>query len=258
MIPDIPTSLSNLIKSHSVFIYEVGTSNFGSGVLIKIADRIFVLSAAHVIKADVDINLGIVPHESRFSILNKWCDPELDIGFMELSPFEANVRQSKYSAPFSTGSMKQGTIVSKRTTLALCGFPSGEASETNRGVEVPATFVAVAILAPEQWPNDLKSQLDPKKKFLIPYGEKSGAQFFDGYKNPRGQVVPFGMSGCGLWYFNPEIKNLDKPAYSLVGIQHGYYRHHQVLVGTLVPEVLNRISMHYGIRIPIDSADSTP
>lgn len=237
------------IRSHSVFVYEVGGENFGSGVLIKIADRIFVLSAAHVIRADIDINLGIIPHQSRFSILNKWSNDETDVGFLELSPTEVQLRLSEYSAPYPVGMKKAQPIPSKRTTLALCGFPSGEASHTSRGREIPATYITVALLAFEQWPEDLQSRFDPKKTFVIPYGEKWGGPFVDGNKQPREPISPFGMSGCGLWYYDPSTENADKPIYALVGIQHSYNRRHQVLVGTLIDQLIDKLSQHYNLEI---------
>lgn len=152
-----PTKVQRRIRSHSVFVYNVGKHDFGSGVLVEIASRVFVLSAAHVIKGDVDVNLGIIPHESRFKILDKWTDEETDTGFLELSPFEVKLRLSQYSAPFPVGAIKAHTLRSRTTTLALCGFPGGESSQTDRGHEIPLVYVAVGLLAHEQWPASIFS-----------------------------------------------------------------------------------------------------
>ena len=232
-----------------MFVYQVGGDTFGSGVLVKIGERIFVFSAAHVIEGDIDINLGIIPHQSRFSILTKWSDQETDIGFLELNPSEVQLRLSEVSAPYAVGMKKAQAIPSKQTTLALCGFPSGEASETNRGREIPATYITVAILAFEHWPDDLKTRYDPKKTFVIPYGDKWGGSFVDGNKRPREPISPFGISGCGLWYYDPTTENSEKPMYALVGIQHSYNRQLQVLIGTLMDPLIERVSQHYNLTI---------
>jgi len=253
MKPYIPTSLHSHIRSHSVFVFEVGGDGFGSGVLVNIANRVFVLSAEHVIRGDIDINLGIVPHQSRFTILNKWSDEESDIGFLELDPFEVNIRLSQYSAPFSVHRKILAEIPSNRTRLALCGFPRGEAKEVDGVKQVPVTFITVALLAYELWTSQLKSKYDPKKRLVIPYGEKWGGPFVDGNKIPRNPISPFGLSGCGLWHFDPETQDSDKPVYSLIGIQHSTVSSEGVLVCTPLDELIDRFSNHYGINIASDS-----
>ncbi len=250
MKPYTPTSLHLHIRSHSVFIFEVDRDRTGSGVLVRIANRIFVLSAEHVIQGNVDINLGIIPHQSRFTILNKWTDKESDIGFLELDPFEVNVRLSQYSAPFSVHQKIKAEIPANQTRLALCGFPRGESSNVDGVDHVPVTFITVAILSFELWPDRLKSMYDPKKRLIIPYGDKWGGPFVDGNKEPRDPISPFGLSGCGLWHFDPTTENSDKPVYSLVGIQHATVPAQQVLICTPLDELLYRLTSHFNIAIP--------
>jgi hypothetical protein len=249
MQPFNPTIIQSRIRSHSVFVYRVGKGGFGSGVLIEIQGRLFVLSAAHVIEGEIDVNLGIIPHESRFEILDKWTDEDTDTGFLELKPFEVHLRLSQFTAPFPVGSIKAHSFRSRTTTLALCGFPGGESSETDRGHEIPLVYLAVGVLAPEQWPTDIASRYDPKTTFLVPYGPRWGNSFLDGNKNPRGPVSPFGMSGCGLWYFDRDNQNAEPPWYALGGIQHSYSEQEQVLLGTLVDELVRKVASHCGIAL---------
>jgi hypothetical protein len=59
----------------------------GSGVLLTISDKYFVLSAAHVLKnvrSTIAIPLGTTPEKCTFEIFNLIVDEDLDIGFIEL------------------------------------------------------------------------------------------------------------------------------------------------------------------------------
>jgi hypothetical protein len=257
MTPYTPTRLHKCIRSHSVFVFRVGDGSFGSGVIIEFAQRNFVVSAAHVIKGDVDISLGILPHQSRFRILDKWTDDTSDIGFMELSPPEVKLRLSQYSLVFPVGSLKAHGVQSRRTTLALCGFPSDEAEITERGREIPATYLTVAILALEQWPKSISDRFDSSFTFVVPFGPKWGS-ILDGNELPRDWVVPFGMSGSGLWLFDASTEDAAKPVYSLGGIQHSWNKHEQVLLGTWVHHLIDRIAAHCGIVLPNEDNGSAP
>ncbi len=249
MTTNSSSALNRRIRSHSVFVYDVDQTGHGSGVLIELAKRIFVLSAHHVIEGDVDINLGIVPHQSRFTVLEKWTDAETDIGFLELKASEVHFRMSEYSAAFPVGPRKAHSIPSKKTTFALCGFPDSMSRETPRGREFLLTYVAVSILAPEQWPADFATRHDPSMTFLIPYGEKRSAKFFDADGNQSEPVKPRGMSGCGLWHYDTTSQDDDKPRYSLAGILHHYDPIYQVLVGTLIDPLIFKIAAHCGIQL---------
>jgi hypothetical protein len=247
MEPFTPTLVQQRIRAHSVFVYQLGSGGFGSGVLVELQNRIFVLSAAHVIEGDVDVNLGIIPHESRFKIIDKWINKDTDTGFLELSASEVNLRLSQFSAPFPVGGIKAHTFKSRSTTLALCGFPAGESIQTERGREVHLFYLAVGVIAPEQWPADIAGRYDPNKTFLVSYGPRWGNSFVDGNKVDRAPVSPFGMSGCGLWYYDRDNQNAEPPWYALGGIQHSYSEREQVLLGTLVDELIREVARHCGI-----------
>lgn len=250
-MPYVPTSLHRHIRSHSVFVFCNGGKNNGSGVLIEIANRIFVLSAEHVIKDDVDINLGILPHQSKFEIIDKWSDQETDIGFLELNRSEVQLRLSEYSEAFPVRLIKPQAIQSWKTTLALCGFPWSEGSETHRGREIPVVYITVPMIPVEKWPGVLRDRFDPKKAFVVAYGPKWGGSFTDGNKNPIDPISPHGLSGCGLWYFDLTTEHFEKPVYALCGVQHTYFPDYQVLVGALIDPLVIQIAEHCGINLSI-------
>jgi hypothetical protein len=87
------------------------------------------------------------------------------------------------------------------------------------------------------------------KTFLIPYGEKRSSRFYDADGNETEAVKPRGMSGCGLWHFDPTSQEVEKPQYSLAGILHHHESRYQVLVGTLIDPLILKIADHCGIRL---------
>lgn len=242
----VPTNLHKRIRSHSVFIVDRDSKEMGSGVLVSLRDKVFVFSAAHVIRGDIDISLGLDTPETRFTILNKWIDTDQDIGFLELKPFEVQILRVDDSVPFAIGGSKKGEIPTKKATLALCGFPVAHKEQRETHTAFPVFYQTVAILAPEQWPEPLNRKWHSDYNFLILYGPKRGARMLDVEEQPMEPADPHGLSGSGLWYFDPETELLERPTYSLVGVQHSYDEFYQVLMGTFIQKLITAISEQYG------------
>ncbi|MEX1138042.1 MAG: hypothetical protein WEF53_01690 [Bacteroidota bacterium] len=253
MTPPFP-NLQKRIRSHSVAILNAETREIGSGVLIGLEGRVFVLSAAHVLEGSIDVNLGIIPHVTPFTILKRWTDSVLDIGYLELKPSEVELRLSEISAIYGVAIRRlQANIPTSKASIALCGFPSANSSETERGIEVLLTFIKVALLNPKNWPSVYKEKLDSNRHFVIRYGEKRGSRFMDGDGKIIQPMKPYGLSGSGVWFFNPDSEQTDNPAYALLGIQHTYDSTYEILYGTFLDDLIQRICDDYGISIP-DSA----
>jgi hypothetical protein len=233
-------------------IINTKTLENGSGVLIQLENRIFVLTAAHVITDNLHINLGLPFQQTPFSILHKWIDSSLDIGFIELKPFEVEMFRHDDAAPYRLKAKKETVIPERVKALVLCGYPTAFHKMEDKSVSYIPAFVGCALLSSEYWPSSLwEYGKTSEKNFAILYGDKHAGRFYDSDKNPIDPIPPKGMSGCGLWYFDPESENADHPEYSLVGIQHSHFPQDQVVVGTFAELIVDALCNHYGFSLQI-------
>ena len=246
------TNLHKAIRSHSVFIQNLKSKekDIGSGVFVKIENRYFVLSAAHVIEDDIDISLGLYTPKTRFTVIQKWLDKENDVGYIELKESEAVFLRNELSFPYTVGATHKEEVKSRSPIFAICGFPRALANDKKTHFEVPIMFQKVAILAPDQYPEPYKKSLNSDKNIVVIYGQKRGGILYDINKNPMEPTDPHGFSGCGLWLINSLDENDEKPNYSLVGILRAYDEFYQILLCTTADIVLNKIVENYKINIP--------
>jgi hypothetical protein len=248
----VPTSLHKKIRSHLVLIIDTKTYENGSGVLVQMENRIFVLTAAHVITDNLHINLGLPFQQSPFSILDKWIDTSLDIGFIELKPFEVEIMRHDEATPYRIQAKKEIVVHERVKTLALCGYPTIHHKIEEKSVSYTPAFIGCALLSSEHWPTSLhECGKTRERNFAILYGQKHAGRFYDPDKNPIDPIPPKGMSGCGLWFFDPENEHADNPTYSLVGIQHSHFPQDQVVVGTFAEFIVDAICNKYGFSLKI-------
>ncbi|HXG06072.1 MAG TPA: hypothetical protein VNI77_01960 [Nitrososphaera sp.] len=225
------------------------TSENGSGVLIQIRDRIFILTAAHVLSNNIHINLGLPWQRTPFTILDSWTDPSLDIGFLELKPFEVDILRIDAATPYKITSKQATEIRAMTKSLALCGYPTVQHTVLENAVMYTPAFLGCAMVHPDNWPASLLEKgKTPERNIAIAYGEKHGGRFFDPDGNPL-HIHPKGMSGCGIWFFDPTDEQAENPPYALVAIQHSYFPQDQVIVGTFAEPIIDAICNHYGFSL---------
>jgi hypothetical protein len=242
---------SEPILSHSVLVYDRRTNQNGSGVLVDLGGRVFVLTAAHVVEdGDILISMGFPGQQEPFSILNRETDSGLDLGFLELSPFEVELRRGNHIQPYKIRGQQQQSARSLATTFALCGFPTEHIIADGNVRKPTPVLVWCALMHRSQWPQFIVDRgKTPEDNFVVLYGARDGRSFFD----PDGKEIhpfsPYGMSGCGLWYFDPSAQSVDQALYSLVGVQTSYVKAEKLLIGTFVDKIVNRISSRYQISL---------
>jgi hypothetical protein len=249
-----PTKLHHKIRSHLALIFDTKDQSNGSGVLIELQGLSFILTASHVLEGDFNISLGLPQQETRFTIRNKWVDDALDVGFIELEPQEVKFLRGEYTERYVIRAQKKTSARPRETTFALCGFPFVLRDSSDRFTHYRMIFIGTPIIHAGEWPQSIVEQISPASHFLVPYGPKHKGVFVDRQKGPIDPIDPFGLSGCGLWFFDPATENSDNPTYSLVGIQHGYYRREQCLVGSYLQPIIASIQHKYGIVIPEEDA----
>lgn len=246
---DLP-ELVKKIRSHLVLIYDSDAHESGSGVIVKIKDRIFVLTAAHVCFNNININLGYPWQISSPTILEKWINKELDIGFIELKPFDVNVLKYKYSEPYFIAKENKNKIETNKRTIAICGYPVEKRVQKENITGFIPVFLACKLIHPKNWPQSLQdNRKSPDNHIAIPYGPKLGGTFWDIKGNPLKQIDPRGFSGCGIWYYSPNSEQLENPSYALLGIQTSYFRQSQILIGTYLKTLMDVISKKYDIDL---------
>ncbi len=246
------------IRSHLALLIDNKTKQNGSGVLIQLKDRMFILTAAHVLADSLGINLGLPCHETPLTILDVWKDDGLDIAFLELKPFEVEVFRADQAAAYKVSAKLSVGIQTMKRTLALCGYPSNQHHIQGRVVGFVPLFLGCALLGEQHWPEFVRAQgKDPSKNFVVPMGRKYGGYFHDAVGNPL-EILPQGMSGCGLWYFDPDLENSEHPLYGLVGILHSHFPQDQVLVGTFAEAAIDAICNRCRITLQAPSAVAPP
>ncbi len=248
------TKLYEGIKSHLALIFSPKDGWNGSGVLIELHGRYFVLTAAHVIDKDFEVNLGIPKQQTRFTVLHKWTDKSLDVGFIELEPIEVKFLLGRHTEPYVIRAQQKTSAKYKITTYALCGFPTVMAQLFDSFTRYKMMFISTPIISPNEWPTSVANLKTPDRHFLIPYGAKHRGQFIDRGKGAVKRPDPHGLSGCGLWHYETATEESDDPVYSLVGIQQGYFEHDQCLVGSFLPPIIASIQKKCGIVIEEDNA----
>lgn len=245
----IPSNLHKAIRSHSVFIFNPTTKDFGSGVLVVLEKRIFVFSARHILDGDIDISFGIIPHQTPFTILGKWIHPTLDIGYIELKSSEAYLRMGELTVPFMIGGKRRGAMPTMNPTFAICGFPRQSMKDTDQGRQIEVYYMTVALLPHKKWP-DAFAHFNVDDTFLIIYGEKRGGTIRDAEGNPVTPMHPRGMSGSALWYVDPGTEHSDRPSYSLLGILRGYDDFYKVLIANSINPLVSALADQTGVEFP--------
>ena len=245
-----PTTVHQRIRSHTVFIIDKRTKEIGSGVLMCLEEKFFVLTAAHVIAGDVDVGLGLFHPQTPLTVQKKWADRSLDIGYLELKPFEVSIFLGNLNAPIKPRRQQTTMVPLMRTTIAISGFPVQRRHVRDDRQEFEVLFLTLAFLDPMKWPDAYKTTCNPDLSFLLPFGPKHGGDFHDKDGKIVPPIRPHGLSGAGVWYYDTETENSDNPVYSLLGIQHSYDEFYQVLIGTHISFLLNRILSDYALKLP--------
>jgi len=246
------TKLHEEIKSHLVLIFSPKDGWNGSGVLVELRGRYFVITAEHLIDRDFEISLGIPEQQSHFSVLDKWADKGLDVGFIELEPREVKFLRGSHTEPYVIRAQQRTSAKYRTTGFALCGFPNKMSDQINSSTRYKIAMIITPIISPSEWPAGIAELKSRDRHFLIPYGSKHEGQFIDREKGEVERPDPIGLSGCGLWLYDPATQESDHPFYSLVGIQQGYFKREQCLVGSFLQPIVASIQERYGIVIQED------
>ncbi|MBA9077533.1 hypothetical protein [Rufibacter quisquiliarum] len=227
---------------------------FGTGFFIKISNKHFLITAAHV-SDDKDIYILKDGSELRFagkltSVINeKRENDKFDFSFLELDEqsiiianehfvfLEENILLLNHSITDNIG----------KPQYFLCGFPSSKTTwkyKTDKIITDPFLFTTKTkeLTKPIQdkgFVPEANIVLDYDKEKILTFGSNMILTGPD----------PYGISGCPLWFFPriltdnyiPDSNNLVLPV-KLIGIMIEYHKDEKIMVGTRIDYVINLIN----------------
>lgn len=246
-------NIVNHIQKHRVLISlnDDRSISHGSGTLIKILDRYFVITAQHVIREfqsmPLFVNFGVPYHDSSPMIKRICSNSDLDIAYIELDSQEVERYRGEIE-PVVLGELVPSiTFCPEYRAVAIIGYPGTKMilDSSNRTYSAGTFHVLSQLIKDDEWPNT--STRDKSKHMLIQYGPKHGQHFIDhNGQQVIDQMNPSGLSGSAIWKFNPTTMNSEMPEYALWGIIIRWNEREEVLIGTYIQPLIDKIKIDYG------------
>ncbi|MBI3766724.1 MAG: hypothetical protein HY277_09535 [Ignavibacteriales bacterium] len=241
-------------------MFNKQTGDIATGLLLDIHVAKLVLTVAHIFEgadpADLLVSLGISSQSYTMKKEKVWQDLALDLAYIQLNPFETTIFQGDGVKFFQPHKGTPLNAPHKPFRCAICGFPSKMASYKKSDNIIEASTCLVTSPPPlpyEQLPPGIEATPEnpngknPKVNFLLKHGPKQSTFTLNDHQAPTSPVDPRGLSGAGIWIFNPESENDDAPEYSLFGIQTSFYHTHDLLVSTAVEPLMKQIEQDYRV-----------
>ena len=245
----IPTILHKKILSHTIFLLnkEKAEIGLGSGILIEFNDTPYVITALHNLKGakneNIFIHLGIDNFKYTLEKEEVFKYPELDLAIIRLNKFEVDICRGHQTIPFIIEKRNHVDVAKRNLKCAISGFPEAMVKLEENKIKAETYFITTKPLVQDEWPQSILDEgKTPESYMLLKYGSKSNSKFVDQNKEFLNELIqPEGLSGGAIWIFDPTTENDDDPKYGLVGIQTGIYRSCDLLVGSLIDPIFNKI-----------------
>lgn len=224
-----------------------------SSVLLRVNERSFLVTAAHVLKYFHPVNIGIMIG-SDFYILNgevKYTDisvssinNKVDLAVWRLHEDVADDLSKQYKF-LDVTQIGDRHIVDTRPCYLVVGFP---VSRTKRNPEKqiikPDPFVYLTKIAEQKYYDKLT--FDNQQSILVNY-QKSKVKMMSAEKKQilRGPE-PVGISGCGLWHLPSFfVEKGAKVPLILTAIMLEHHNRFNILSATKISLVTDIIRMHF-------------
>lgn len=252
-MPYTPTNFHRALQSHSVLlITKNGPFRIATGTLILYNNLFLVLTVAHILEGvkpeELLIHLGISGQRYPMKKEKIWKDEKLDVAYIQLNTFEAKIFLDKF-VPLIVRQTVPRDVAQPSYRCTLLGYPDDMAvyKEDSKIVQAETLLVSTQPLTPEQWLSGIREDgKDPKINFLLKYGPKNAGKFVNHEGQTATPTSPFGLSGAGVWLYDPATEMAQHPQYALFGIQTGFYKSDQLLVGTIIEPLFKQIHLDFG------------
>jgi len=235
----------------------------GSAVCIKMGNRYFLATAAHVISTGHHVEVIMKQGEQPISDYanSLWDDETADVGLLELAKEQADRLESFVDET----SLCTSFDAKSAWSVLVGGYPGSQYVPIQRGQIGAVGMIVLCRTVPlSEWPNDWPpADIDsrelgpphPQKDILVNYPNETDIQISGpglAYAASRGRSGPTphpsGVSGGGIWLvlFQEKKKTgLRFPDLRLVGIQTRFAENRGILRGNLVGVWLDLVKAHY-------------
>lgn len=223
-----------------------------SGVLYRIGDHYFVLTAAHDLQDIVKHNIGLYVSMNHPAAMPmpltraKFIGTEADCRDLSAiwTPPDIASEISKYKQFLKHNQISQ-SFESMRALLLFYGYPAHWSGHTISETSIVSTALAFSTYEDHLDPNTVLNY-DPRIHMLLNYTHNAiHALSGDTHAMPSLQ----GISGCGIWQVGVRHEKGAMPhtdeTLTLVGIQHGVFTNLDRVKATRIEYALGLIVDHY-------------
>lgn len=218
-------------------IFTVGDNSkpdlIGTSVTIELDQKIYLLTAAHVLTSCASMNIIAVGLEGKITPLNtEWVfaeqldGVEFDVAFTEL---DAELAAKMKALPNSN--LLHTEPIQGEHFCFVNGYPSSKNKpskalrQSSKYASKNYSFVSYLKDDFDQWADVSK---DPEWHYCSAHGRKQGNQ---------ASLKPNGLSGGGLWV----IPNIAEPKLYLAGVYIEHHKHKKVSFSTRIDKVIGAI-----------------
>jgi len=225
-------------------------SEGGTGVKIRLKERYFIATAAHVIPDSHDIRVLVRGSENRFvcQFIDWKTDKEVDIGLLELCPDDAESLGGEFVE--DSGIVIDFPLDEKWSVL-LCGYPGqligiSEQRKENvreRSFDFRSMACFTGTIPRNEWPTESVSRpLAQDAELFVRFDSDVELEQID-FREPTprlkqahlGTYEPAGMSGGGIWGDSrPREDKLWTPETPLLGIATSVHKKGGWMRGTRI------------------------
>lgn len=222
---------SEMIKKHTIqiflFIDENNIKPHGSGVLLKFNSKFYIWSAAHVLEKKYREQLCVISGQQEIMFIgnrvkctshSNWS--HIDMGIIELTQNQADDLSIHYQF-LENSAVKVNHQAIEGEFYSVVGFPETKtklkykSDILNRGILSHKTSVVMDKMTYS------KLKTSSNTNILINY---SKCIYYEKKEVVGSATVPYGISGCGLWYHDIEGITISEH-----GIEFPYY-----LIGIMI------------------------
>ncbi|TGM74358.1 hypothetical protein [Leptospira bouyouniensis] len=251
-----PFEEQNRAKEFSAVIplfRDVGSKfeQFGSGVLLNLSGKVFLLTAAHVF---LDAKFLYFPIGNEFELAvgnSRHIVTDIHGNFFDFAYIELDIPLSSFNAnKMEILSFSDLELKKMHTTIPYCvftGYPHRKStySESNGDVRISSDLFEYVGLYTDDKEFYEENNCDNNLHIIMRYNLKRSTTRFGG--NLRSVVTPEGISGGGIFTSRIEIDNfkLFENNPKLIGITSSYNKSAYAMFGTRIKCCLEFIAENY-------------
>lgn len=259
---DLSIDIAKEIANHTIQFFinndKEEATPYGSGVLIELDGKSFMVTAAHVIAEspkdlftilpNKELRLGGILLTAPLPESGKREDDKIDIAIMELAESVVNDLSKSFKFIQSSNIDINHTVVDELKYLLL-GYPETKTKKKWKKPEILAKIFHYISL-PDFTFDFVKFGFEHFTHIAIHFDGK-GVSWKTGKKSTS--PILNGISGSGVWYFKNFPAENSIETYQLVGIviEQVYKGNHKAVIATKIGIVTEIIRQRYNMQIPV-------